>query len=70
MPETVETVNRLLIAVERLRRERDELRSERDNLQRDFDFLKVESRFAIESLRNCVVFSINGTPGTPVTSSR
>ena len=50
-PDTIETMNKLMNAVDRLRKERDALRSELGTTQRDFEFFKVESRFTIESLR-------------------
>ncbi|OCH89537.1 hypothetical protein OBBRIDRAFT_778313 [Obba rivulosa] len=49
--ETAATVQRLLVAIDRLRAERDGLRRDRDRLLRDFNFVKAETKFAVEDLQ-------------------
>jgi len=53
----VETIEKLLAAVERLRWERDDLR-------RQLEFLQIESRFAIEALESKI--DSEATPAAPV----
>ena len=55
----VQTVEKLLTAVDRLR-------SERDDLRRQLEFLQVESKFTIEALENKITF---GDPSAEATAT-
>ncbi|KAI0931538.1 hypothetical protein AcW1_001086 [Taiwanofungus camphoratus] len=61
--ETAETVQRLMSIIERLRGERDQLR-------RDLDFVKAESRFAMEDLQAKLIVATTLTSSTSLNNHK
>lgn len=68
-PEKVVMLDKLMNTVDRLRLERDALRDERNNLQRDFDFLKVETKFTLESMQRKLLGGTPSSSSTPLAHS-